>query len=339
VAGDRIAGILQASIALHHRLGEVTHQGEQGHHRPQHRTDEPAPAPADQGAAKSTHRHRAGHPTQGPLHRLARGDRRQRVAPEAATDHIGADVGGHDQEAGQEGESEAGTGGPGLACQVGSESFAGQLAQANPVAGQKAQIEEPEDRGGDVGNRAGHRLQQQPATDHRPGGRQHGRRHIAGKPATTRRGTATGQLGADQQQLHRHQGGFGGGPDPLELGHPEKFQQAQVHDHPHGHREPPASEHHHHEAKGTRRPAAEQPRQGGGGAGAGARDQDAVLRTARRGQSARRQSKTGAPQPPAWPGCRAAASGARWPEPPAHPGHPAGPECRWHPPDPPGWRC
>ena len=35
MARQQVAGILHAGIALHHRFGEVAHQGKQRHHRPQ----------------------------------------------------------------------------------------------------------------------------------------------------------------------------------------------------------------------------------------------------------------------------------------------------------------
>ena len=66
------------------------------------------------------------------------------MAPQPAADHVGADVGGNYQEAGQQGEGEPGAGGPGLAGQVGRQSVAGQVAQTYPIAGQKTQIKQPE---------------------------------------------------------------------------------------------------------------------------------------------------------------------------------------------------
>ena len=77
---------------------------------------------------------------------------------------------------------------------------------------------------------------------------------------------ARGGLGGDQQQLHRHQGGLGGRANPLELGHAEELQQAQMHDHAHGSGEPPPPKHHHHKPKATGGPATQQPGEGRGGA-------------------------------------------------------------------------
>ena len=115
------------------------------------------------------------------------------------------------------------------------------------MAGQKAQIKEAKNRRRDVGDRAGDRLQQQPATDHRA-------RHWQDR---SRPGTSRGQLGNDQQQLTGHQGGFAGWTNALELGQPEKFQQGQMHDHPEAEGEPPAPQPNDQQAKSRRRQTAQ----------------------------------------------------------------------------------
>jgi hypothetical protein len=51
--------------------------------------------------------------------------------------------------------------------------------------------------------------------------------------------------------LAGHQGGFCGRPHPLELGHAEKFQQAEMHKNPDGCGEPPSTEADNNEAKTT----------------------------------------------------------------------------------------
>ena len=76
MAWDDIAGILEAGIALHHRFGEIAHQSEQGHHGSQHRSDQPAPVPAEQLPPQAPNAAGAGHAPQGALHGLARGDGR-----------------------------------------------------------------------------------------------------------------------------------------------------------------------------------------------------------------------------------------------------------------------
>ena len=90
------------------------------------------------------------------------------MAAQAATNHIGADIGRHNQKAGHQGEAQASALGPAPARQVGGQGLVGQVAQLDPMAGQKAQIKQAKNRGCDIGNRAGDRLQQQPATNHRP---------------------------------------------------------------------------------------------------------------------------------------------------------------------------
>ena len=74
MAGDGIAGILDAGIALHHRLGEIPHQGKHRHHRPQPCPHQGPPVPTQQHPAQSPHQAGTGHATQGPFHRFARGD-------------------------------------------------------------------------------------------------------------------------------------------------------------------------------------------------------------------------------------------------------------------------
>jgi hypothetical protein len=74
------------------------------------------------------------------------------------------------------------------------------------------------------------RLQQQPAADHRPPATGSTAPPDPGK-GQPRRGPCWPPWVADQQQLHRHQGGLGGGPHALELGQAEELQQAEVHDH------------------------------------------------------------------------------------------------------------
>jgi hypothetical protein len=80
--------------------------------------------------------------------------------------NISTNIGGDHEQAADQGEGHAGMEpGPVLGqarCQLGI----GEIAQANPVAGQEAQMKEAKNRGGDVGDRAGHRLQQQPAAEH-----------------------------------------------------------------------------------------------------------------------------------------------------------------------------
>jgi hypothetical protein len=51
--------------------------------------------------------------------------------------------------------------------------------------------------------------------------------------------------------LAGHQRGFRGRTHALELGHPEKFQQAEMHKNPDGGREPPSTEKDNNEAKST----------------------------------------------------------------------------------------
>jgi hypothetical protein len=58
-------------------------------------------------------------------------------------------------------------------------------------------------------------------------------------------------LGAEKQKLAGHQRGFRGRSHALELGHPEKFQQAEMHKNPDGGREPPSTEKDNNEAKST----------------------------------------------------------------------------------------
>ena len=195
------------------------------------------------------------------------------MAAPAPADGIRPKIGGHDQEAGQQGEGKPTGPGPGGSRQGGvgqggGKGRIGEVPQLDPVAGQKAQIEETEDRGRDVGDRAGGGLEQQPTADHRATGRKHGGSHFGGhlrhEPAT-----AGGRLSGDQQQLHRHQGGAAGRTDPLEAGHAEELEQAEVHDHANRQGEPPAPEHHHQKAEATGGPTAGQTGQRGGGAGAG----------------------------------------------------------------------
>jgi len=65
-------------------------------------------------------------------------------------------------------------------------------------------------------------------------------------------------LGGEQQQLTGHQGCFGGWADPLELGHSEELQQAEVHHPTKCCSEPPAPEAHHQEAKTAHTKATQQ---------------------------------------------------------------------------------
>ena len=207
------------------------------------------------------------------------------MATEAPADHIGADIGGHDQETGQQGERQPGAPGPvgerQHAREVRRQAGIHQVAQLDPVAGQETEVKESEHGGGDVGDRAGGGLQQQPAADHRPRSRQNRRRHIAGHPGRCTAGThpvgRRRRLGGEQQQLHGHQGGLGGGPDALELGHAEKLQQPQMHDQAHRQGEPPAAEQHHQSAETTRRPATGQTGNRGGGAGGGQGQRSAAI--------------------------------------------------------------
>ena len=108
------------------------------------------------------------------------------------------------------------------------------------MAGQKTQVEQPEDRGGNVGDRSGHRLQQQPGADRGARQGQHGSRQRFGPAALNSR-----PLGGEQQKLAGHQGCLGGGADPFELSHAEELQQAQMHDHTDPEREPPAPQQNH----------------------------------------------------------------------------------------------
>jgi len=133
-----------------------------------------------------------------------------------------------------------------------SEIHIGEVAQPQPVARQKAQIEQSEDRGGDVGDGSGDRLQQQPSADGGSGQWQH-------RIGEMRRNASIhGPLGADQQQLAGHQGRLGGGSHALELRHPEKLQKAEMHHHTEGDGEPPAAQAHNHQTKQAHEQAADQ---------------------------------------------------------------------------------
>ena len=121
------------------------------------------------------------------------------------------------------------------------------------MAGQKPQVEQPEDRCRNVGDGPRHRLQQQPTAD---GGSREGQNsvgHISRQPALDR------PLGGEQQQLAGHQGGFGGGANSLELRHPEELQQAKVHHSPQRGGEPPAPQAHDKQAKAPHTEATDQP--------------------------------------------------------------------------------
>ena len=119
----------------------------------------------------------------------------------------------------------------------------GEVAQPQPVTGQKAQIEESEDRGGNIGDCAGDRLQQQPSAD---GGSGQGQ-HRIGKVRCN--ASIHGPLGADQQQLAGHQSRLGGGSHALELRHPEKLQKGEMHHHAESDGEPPAAQAHNHQTE------------------------------------------------------------------------------------------
>ena len=112
------------------------------------------------------------------------------------------------------------------------------------MAGQKPQIKQPEDRCGDVSNRSGERLQQQPGTDGGTGQGQHRPRQRLGPAALNRC-----PLGGEQQQLTGHQRCFGGRADSFELSHAEELQQTQMHDHADAEGEPPAPQQNHHRAE------------------------------------------------------------------------------------------
>ena len=154
--------------------------------------------------------------------------------------------------------------------QVGGQERIGEIPQPNPVAREIPQIEEGKNRGGDVRDRPGDGLQQQPTANNRASHRQDGGREFRRK-ADARHITAVGPLGGDQQQLHQHQGGLAGRADPLGAGEVEVLEQPQVDHHPEGNREPPAPQTHHQQAKGTGGVAAQQAL--GGGSGARGRNQ------------------------------------------------------------------
>ena len=169
---------------------------------------------------------------------------------EALPDTPGADIAGHDHQTSGEGDGQSAAAQPGGS----GRKFGGRkIAQGQPVAGQKPQIEQTEDGGRHVGDGTGDRLEQQPGADGCPGQRQDHRRQFRWPT-----GLHSSPLRCDQEQLARHQGCFGGRPHSLELRHPEELQQAQMHDHPHGCGEPPAAKDHYQGAKCTNGKATDQ---------------------------------------------------------------------------------
>ena len=81
------------------------------------------------------------------------------MAAQAPSNDIGADIGGHNQKAGHQGEAQASALGPAPVHQIWGQGLVGEVAKLDPMAGQKAQIEQAKNRGCDVSDRAGDWLQ------------------------------------------------------------------------------------------------------------------------------------------------------------------------------------
>ena len=106
MARQGITGILQPRVPLHHGFGQVADDGDQGHDPSQQQSGESAEGPAHHPPAEESDQHGADHTTDGPLHGFAWRNRRQRMPPQALTDPPGADVTGHDHQAGGEGDGQ-----------------------------------------------------------------------------------------------------------------------------------------------------------------------------------------------------------------------------------------
>ena len=72
MAGDGVAGILEAGIALHHRFGEISNQGEDRDHRSEQAPHQRTPVPTKPDAPHGSHKQRGHHAAESPLNGLTR---------------------------------------------------------------------------------------------------------------------------------------------------------------------------------------------------------------------------------------------------------------------------